>query len=293
MGGAALLRSFQVYPGLDFSKWYGTPDVSYVLALGGASTGIPFHYHPAAWLELIKGRKRWWVAPAGAKVQMNVHASPADGDTLAAENPQICAFVQEEGDIVYVPDGYFHAVANELNWTVAVGQQAPAGAPGGFVEAHGNSLRAYTRAAASKLDKDLARTAVGAVDRALAKWPDEPLLHHIRARIALDVPEANLQSVPLAEKNFLYNPRSEVGYIARGCCSCGRWTATQSTAGTTSRGCVGSCMLKVSRSSRRPCPSWRTRGGRGDEEPSLGCSRWRRLCGRMAFTFCDTRRMKL
>ena len=41
-----------------------------------------------------------------------------------------------------------------------------------------------------------------------AKWPDEPLLHHIRARIALDVPEANLQSVPLAEKNFLYNPRS-------------------------------------------------------------------------------------
>ena len=207
VGGAALLRSFQVYPGLDFSKWYGTPDVSYVLALGGASTGIPFHYHPAAWLELIKGRKRWWVAPAGAKVQMNVHASPADGDTLAAENPQICAFVQEEGDIVYVPDGYFHAVANELNWTVAVGQQAPAGAPGGFVEAHGNSLRAYTRAAASKLDKDLARTAVGAVDRALAKWPDEPLLHHIRARIALDVPEANLQSVPLAEKNFLYNPR--------------------------------------------------------------------------------------
>lgn len=287
MGGAALLRSFQVYPGLDFSKWYGTPDVSYVLALGGASTGIPFHYHPAAWLELIKGRKRWWVAPAGAKVQMNVHASPADGDTLAAENPQICAFVQEEGDIVYVPDGYFHAVANELNWTVAVGQQAPAGAPGGFVEAHGNSLRAYTRAAASKLDKDLARTAVGAVDRALAKWPDEPLLHHIRARIALDVPaKANLQSVPLAEKNFLYNPRSVSTRLLL-------LRALDSHA-------------KHRRDDiERLCRELHAEGVALEQEtlPELEevvgtksspwCSRWRRLCGRMAFTFCDTRRMKL
>ena len=206
-GGAQLLQSFQVSPVLDFSKWYNMP-AEYVLALGGASTGIPFHFHPAAWLELITGRKRWWVAPAGAKVQMDVYASPATGDMLAAENPQICAFVQEEGDIVYVPDGYFHAVTNELNWTVAVGQQAPGGTTDGFVDHMGQSTRAFMAAAASQSNRDLARTAVRTIDRALSKWPEEPLLHNLRAKIAINVPEANLEPVPLAEKNVEFNPRS-------------------------------------------------------------------------------------
>lgn len=207
-GGVQLLRSFEVSPVLDFSKRYHLPNAEYVLALGGASTGIPFHYHPAAWLELIKGRKRWWVAPAGAKVQMDVYASPADSDMLAAENPEICAFVQEEGDIVYVPDGYFHAVANELNWTVAVGQQAPGGTADGFVDHMGRSTRAFMAAAASPLNSDLARTVVNTIDVALSKWPEEPLLHNIRARTAINVPEAHLEAVPLAEKNVEYNPRS-------------------------------------------------------------------------------------
>ena len=151
---------------------------------------------------------------------MDVYASPATGGMLAVENRLICAFVQEEGDIVYVPDGYFqaistllkagellsesqdsisdlsssiiiaqynfwcentvlidtfipalknglrgcpyrlfgtetnkkmqkgfgaryfHAVANLANWTVAVGQQAPGGAPDGFVDHFGQSTRA-------------------------------------------------------------------------------------------------------------------------------------------------------
>merc|ERR1712216_497310 len=75
-------------------------------------------------------------------------------------------------------------------------------------EHYGNSMRAFTRAAASKRNKNLAHTAVRTVDRALSKWPEEPLLHHIRARISIDVPEANLQPVPLAEINLEYNPRS-------------------------------------------------------------------------------------
>eukprot|EP01052_Picozoa_sp_SAG31_P005187 SAG31_NODE_224_length_19856_cov_33.632890_17_plen_216_part_00 len=139
---------------------------------------------------------------------MDVYASPATGDTLAAENPRICAFVQQEGDIVYVPDGYFHAVTNDLNFTVAVGQQAPGGADDGFVDHVGKSTRAFMAAAAAQRDKDLARTAVRTIDKALSKWPEEPLLHNIRAKIAIDVPEANLEAVPLAEKNVEYNPRS-------------------------------------------------------------------------------------
>ena len=68
--------------------------------------------------------------------------------------------VTEEGDIVYVPDSYFHAVSNDLNWTVAVGQQAPGNAPDGFVDHVGKSTRALMAAAASQRNKDLARTAV-------------------------------------------------------------------------------------------------------------------------------------
>ena len=63
-------------------------------------------------------------------------------------------------------------------------------------------------AAASQRNKDLARTAVRTIDTALSKWPEEPLFHNIRAKIAIDVPEANLEPVTLAEKNVEYNPRS-------------------------------------------------------------------------------------
>merc|ERR1712129_119687 len=72
----------------------------------------------------------------------------------------------------------------------------------------GQCTRAFVAAAASKRNRDLARTAVTTIDRALSKWPEEPLLHNIRAKIAIDVPKANLEAVPLAEKNVEYNPRS-------------------------------------------------------------------------------------
>ena len=208
-GGRRLLRSgagFKVSPVLDFHKRYG--DADDVLAVGGASTGIPFHFHPASWLELVRGRKRWWVAPPGAGLRMDVYASPATSDALAAENDRICAFAQEEGDIVYVPDGYFHAVANAGNWTVAVGQQAPGAAAGGFVDHVARSTRALVAAADAPRDGALAREAVRAVEAALALWPEEPLLHNIRAKVAAAAPEARLDAVALADANYGRNPRS-------------------------------------------------------------------------------------
>ena len=138
---------------------------------------------------------------------MDVYAPPA-GDLLAAENPQICAFTQEEGEIVYVPDGYFHAVANDANWTVAVGQQAPGGAPGGFVDRFAQSTKAYVAAAAKPQDRGLAANAVRTLDEALAEWPNEPLLHNLKAKVALDVPGAELEPVGLASSNVAQNPRS-------------------------------------------------------------------------------------
>ena len=137
---------------------------------------------------------------------MDVYASPASSGDL--ENPRICAFAQEEGDIVFVPDGYYHAVANDANWTVAVGQQAPGVAPDGFPDNLARSTRAFVAAAAAPRDGDLARAAVRTVERALAKWPEEPLLHNVRAKIAVRVPEARLDAVRLAETNVDYNPRS-------------------------------------------------------------------------------------
>lgn len=38
---------------------------------GGNGTGIPFHFHSDSWLELVAGRKSWWIFPPGANVPFN------------------------------------------------------------------------------------------------------------------------------------------------------------------------------------------------------------------------------
>eukprot|EP00041_Stephanoeca_diplocostata_P004298 m.42505 g.42505 ORF g.42505 m.42505 type:complete len:661 (-) comp15032_c0_seq1:1748-3730(-) len=86
--------------------------------LGPPQSGSPVHFHQDAWNACVFGRKLWVLLPANAtsistqsvRTWWAQHTSASDGTRM---------FVQEPGDVVYVPSGVAHAVIN-LDWSAAV-----------------------------------------------------------------------------------------------------------------------------------------------------------------------------
>lgn len=121
------------------------PDFRWVV-IGPQRTGAPWHTDPArtsAWNALVKGRKRWAIYPpdspppgismgkngGGREHALNMtslawylHVYP----TLAPHQKPI-EVIQEEGEVIYVPSGWWHLILN-LDTTIAVTQN--------FVDSH-------------------------------------------------------------------------------------------------------------------------------------------------------------
>ncbi|GMF09549.1 unnamed protein product [Phytophthora lilii] len=115
------------------------PDFRWVV-IGPQRTGAPWHQDPArtsAWNSLVKGRKRWAIyppdsPPPGVNVGKNgeyrdsgldmpslmwyLHVYP----TLTSDQKPL-EIIQEEGETIYVPNGWWHLVLN-LDLTIAVTQ---------------------------------------------------------------------------------------------------------------------------------------------------------------------------
>ena len=108
------------------------------LTISGDSHGIPFHTHGDGWLAVVAGRKRWFmwahedmpseVAHAFNPLNTTTHdwaRAPGPGGyrALRAARPEaLRECVQESGDIMYVPEGWYHATLN-VGETLAVGGQ--------------------------------------------------------------------------------------------------------------------------------------------------------------------------
>ncbi|POM71054.1 Histone arginine demethylase [Phytophthora palmivora] len=115
------------------------PDYRWIV-VGPHRTGAPWHQDPArtsAWNSLVKGRKRWAIyppdsPPPGVNVGKNgeyrdsgldmpslmwyLHVYP----TLTPDQKPL-EIIQEEGETIYVPNGWWHLVLN-LDLTIAVTQ---------------------------------------------------------------------------------------------------------------------------------------------------------------------------
>ena len=102
-----------------------------VFSLSGSGRGVGWHFHEQAWLELLHGKKRWWVASPNETLVFDktlpVQAwldAALQGDALSAAPAGVCAFTQSRGEIVFTPESAFHATYNLAPFTLGVGRRA-------------------------------------------------------------------------------------------------------------------------------------------------------------------------
>lgn len=100
-----------------------------IISLGGKCSGLPWHMHGETWFASLAGRKRWFLYPPGGAT--NTARGPALYSTLGWVQkvlPQLTAgqrpltFLQEPGDLLYLPSSWAHATIN-LDEVLGYGQQ--------------------------------------------------------------------------------------------------------------------------------------------------------------------------
>lgn len=106
----------------------------YFLTMGGAESGVQFHKHNDGWNLLISGRKSWFLYPPTAMPSpsfppqylpirdwVDTFLSGLRGlSNKSNAFPIQC--IQQENEVLYVPEGWYHATVN-LGNTVAVASQ--------------------------------------------------------------------------------------------------------------------------------------------------------------------------
>eukprot|EP01048_Picozoa_sp_COSAG05_P004489 COSAG05_NODE_243_length_13035_cov_115.270022_8_plen_376_part_00 len=125
-------------------QWEHWEPVLAIGACGGDPGGIPFHRHYSAWFLLLHGRKQWYLYPPSS-TPPNTSTTSKDGNAVSgpsewvdrvlprlplAKHPQ--EVLQQPGQVVYIPEGWWHATQNEHcdpNGEVAIGLGGQASTP--------------------------------------------------------------------------------------------------------------------------------------------------------------------
>jgi hypothetical protein len=89
------------------------------LALGGSGSGVQFHKHSDGWNIQIWGKKRWLLYPPN---KMPPHTYPVNAVSIgswikttmqdAEQNQQPMSCVVQPGELIYVPENWYHATLN-------------------------------------------------------------------------------------------------------------------------------------------------------------------------------------
>ena len=104
------------FAGEDITTLPGT----FEFFLGPAGSGAHPHVHAAAWNGLVFGSKRWLLWPPGLLQDSKVNVSmPAIEfftaglpDLIKSAGNEVYEFTQREGEVVFIPDSWGHAVLN-------------------------------------------------------------------------------------------------------------------------------------------------------------------------------------
>lgn len=103
-----------------FSKL--APSDSQQIIMGPEASGAPMHFHVEAFNAALVGRKRWFLVPPANNFWSRKPAATWFADNYSSAPKPMFECVQGPGDIIYIPEGYGHAVLN-LEETVAVASE--------------------------------------------------------------------------------------------------------------------------------------------------------------------------
>ena len=142
-------RDWETLPGLDnrsqFHDWRTRPQKGpdLILSLGYDGSGLAFHFHSESYSLMLHGRKRWGIF-APHKMAKSGFAATEDYRTWLAkrstEERPTWECVQDPGDLLYVPEGFYHATVN-LGDAVSIVHQAAQPTPGTGVHAMESAMR--------------------------------------------------------------------------------------------------------------------------------------------------------
>jgi tetratricopeptide (TPR) repeat protein len=109
---------FRIAKGMDESFFF----------LGASKSGVSFHKHADAWNAVLFGRKRWFLYPPTKTPPGGVWPGFSQLDWLKLIYPTLkekdkpIECVQEAGEILYLPESYYHGTIN-IGETLAIGFQ--------------------------------------------------------------------------------------------------------------------------------------------------------------------------
>lgn len=163
------------------------------LLLGGNGSSVGFHAHADSVVALLYGVKRWFIFPpdtvprprwrdARGMASWAARRSRGDGEPGAAgsdSGSELIECVQRAGELLYVPEGWYHATLN-YGETLAVAQQARIGSSEWY------RLRLLgTQLANAKAFAE----AVEVMEATLEKFPERAEAHAALANLLLDMLE--------------------------------------------------------------------------------------------------------
>ena len=139
-------------------------DAAVIFAIGKTGSGIGLHAHQDAWNQVLFGAKRWTLYPGSpggvpAEADFNptephlqwLHDVYPNVKDQSAFKPMEC--VQRPGDIIYVPEGWYHATVN-LGDTGAIARRTEEFTPGSSREVGERVIRAVQRKLMNKPGDD-------------------------------------------------------------------------------------------------------------------------------------------
>jgi len=144
--------------------------------MGKANSSVAFHRHEDSWCGLVHGHKRWWLYPP--------HKTPPGGPFPSFEQNEWVDSVlpkltprhrplqceHKAGTILYVPEGWYHAVTN-VEPSVAVAHQIkPKLRRGDYMHFHPNWNHFGNKKAQLMESKKRGRKTSAEVDASMMRW---------------------------------------------------------------------------------------------------------------------------
>ena len=116
----------------DLPRYLG-PMVTFQMGVGsGYGIGVPPENHPSSWFAMVKGRKRWVLNPPHAGTGRNGHGGSEPpgvmgrvddgGICVPANKPEEALHCdQQEGDVIWVPDYWWHETCGLEEFSIGLG----------------------------------------------------------------------------------------------------------------------------------------------------------------------------